>query len=72
MSWVDKRIKKYREGAEPTWIEKRVLEHAHPFHLVMIVLGFVAIVYGLWIHDWFWIIFGIVFNALGHIYTWLE
>ena len=72
MSWVDKRIEEYKKGNGPTWIEKRILEHAHPAHLVMVVAGFIALVYGLWINDWFWIIYGLIFNILGHIYTWLE
>lgn len=69
--WVKKKIESYRQGREATWLEKRVLEHANPVHWVLAVIGLIVIIYGLWTHAFLLIIFGIVFNIIGHVYTWI-
>jgi len=72
MSWVDKRIKKYREGEKPTFLEKMALEHGNPVNCVLSFLAFVVIVYGLWTHDFLYIITGILLGLAGHIYCWFQ
>ena len=72
MSWVTKRIQQYKNGEKATFIEKRCLEHANPVHIVLLSIGAIGIVYGLWMHDYTWIIGGLVLNGLGHIYCWIQ
>ena len=72
MSWATKRIQQYKEGKEFTWLERRVLDHANPAHLVMDTAGTVLLVYGLWIHGWLWIALGIILSFLGHLYSWIQ
>lgn len=49
--------------------DKLIDQHKRPvcfwFHLV----GFIALIYGLWAHSWTWIIIGIVLCLLGHLFT---
>jgi hypothetical protein len=47
MSWAEKRIGEYKRGKMPTWLERRVLEHANPVHFVLAKIGIVLIIYGL-------------------------
>lgn len=68
MSWVEKRIQQYKEGQKATWIEKRALEHANPVHLALAIIGTLLFIYGLWMHNWAWIMGGIILNFLGHLY----
>jgi hypothetical protein len=72
MSWVEKRIEEYKQGKMPTWLERRALEHANPVHLVLAKIGIVLLIYGLWTHNWMWIITGVILNFLGHLYCWLK
>ncbi len=71
MSWVEKRVEAYNKGEKPTWLEKRALEHAQPVHFVLVIAATVALVYGLWMHDWTWIIVGVILGFLGHVYCWV-
>ncbi len=71
MSWAKKRIEQYKKGKKSTFFERRVLEHAEPVHAILAVFGVAFIVYGLWLHNWIWIVSGFVLNFLGHIYSWI-
>lgn len=68
MSWVNRRIKEYREGDNPTFIEKSALEHGNPFNFVLTIVALVLFSYGLWMHDWTWIVVGLITASIGHIY----
>ncbi len=72
MSWVNKRIKQYREGENPTFMEKMALEHGNPVNCVLSLISFIILIYGLWMHDWTWIIIAAVLGFSGHLYCWLQ
>jgi hypothetical protein len=72
MGWAEKRVQQYNQGQQATWIERRALEHANPVHLSLALIGLVLLIYGLWIHNWTWIIGGVILNFLGHLYCWLK
>lgn len=69
MSWTDKRIREYREGAEPTVLEKLALEHGHPVNFAASILALAAIGYGLWTHQGIWIGVGAALALLAHLYV---
>jgi len=70
--WPTRKIELYRQGQEATWVELRVLEHAHPVHFILALIGVVLIIYGLWMQSWLWISAGIILNISGHAYTLLR
>jgi len=72
MGWAEKRIEQYNQGQKANWLERRSLEHANPVHLVLAVIGAIAIVYGLWVHNWLLIVIGILLNLLGYLYCRLQ
>ncbi len=72
MSWVNKRIKRYREGDNPTFLEKMALEHGHPVNFVLSLIALAAVGYGLWMHDFLYIVIGILLGLLGHVYCFLQ
>jgi hypothetical protein len=72
MGWAEIRIQQYNQGQKANWLERRVLEHANPVHLVLQVLGAIPLIYGLWIHNWTFISVGVLLNFLGHLYCWLK
>ncbi|MGG7054862.1 hypothetical protein [Nitrosomonas sp. ANs5] len=69
--WPDRKLESYRCGGQAGWLDQRILEHAHPLHLVFAAAGFIMIIFGLWVHGWLWIVAGILLNFAGHVYTWL-
>ena len=72
MGWAERRVQEYKNGERATFVEKRFLEHANPVHLLLAVVGVIALVYGLWMHDLTWIIGGAFLNIVGHIYCWVQ
>ncbi len=72
MSWVNKRIKQYKEGENPTFIEKMALEHGNPVNCILSLIALVVLVYGLWVNDWVWIIISIALGFFGHLYCWFQ
>ena len=70
MGWAERRIEEYQYGKPATWIERRMLEHANPVHLALGIAACVGFVYGLWTHDWPWIIGSAALALLGHVYCW--
>lgn len=72
MNWAEKRIQQYRDGQKATWLEKRVLEHTNSLNLVAHIIAFIVGAYGLWLHNWTWIIVALVIASLGHLYCWLK
>lgn len=72
MGFAKKRVQEYKKGRKPTWLELRMLEHADPVHMTLAVVGTIALIYGLWVGAWLWIILGVGLNILGHIYTWIK
>lgn len=72
MGWAETRIEQYNQGQKAIWIERRILEHANPVHLVMQVLGAIPIIHGLWVHNWVYIGIGVLINLLGHLYCWFK
>ena len=69
-SWPARQVEQYRQGQEATWLELRILEHAHPVNFILALVGVVMIIYGLWMQSWLWISAGIIVNIFGHAYTW--
>lgn len=53
-------------------MEQRTLEHAHPVHFILAIVGLLVIIYGIWMQNWLWISSGIILNVVGHAYTWLR
>ncbi len=72
MSWAKKRIQQYKEGQEATFLEKMALEHGHPVNCVASIIAFIFLGYGLWIHNYIWIIAGVAVGLLGHLYCWIK
>lgn len=72
MGWAEKRVEEYKRGKDATWVERRMLEHANPVHLVLAIIGAGLLIYGLWVHCWALIIAGVALNLLGHLYCWLK
>ncbi len=72
MGWSEKRFNQFAKGEKPTWLEKRILEHANPVNFIATVLAFAALIYGAWINDWTWIIVSVVIGFLGHLYCWYK
>lgn len=48
-------------------LKKAMLEHADPINCVMHVFAIIALVLGLWFHDWNAIIGGIAIAFAGHL-----
>ncbi|HZZ80175.1 MAG TPA: hypothetical protein VFE62_16795 [Gemmataceae bacterium] len=71
MSWAQHKIDQYRQGKPATWLEQRMLEHAEPVHFVAAWIAAFGLIYGLWIHDWSWIIGSMLLAIFGHIYSWM-
>lgn len=72
MGWAENRIKDYKKGKKATWLEKRVLEHANPFHFPLATIAQVSLIYGLWIHNWIFILVAVVLGTIGHLYCWMQ
>jgi len=68
--WPARQVELYRQGQEATWLELRILEHAHPVNFILALIGVVMIIYGLWMQSCLWISAGIIVNISGHAYTW--
>jgi len=50
--------------------EKRKCCCSNPVTAIANLLGAVSGIYGLWMHDWIFIIAAILFFILGHAYIW--
>jgi fatty acid desaturase len=72
MGWAEKKIEEYTQGKKATWLEKRALEHGNPFHFLLGIIAVIVAVYGLWTHNWAWIVAALVLGFLGHLYCWLK
>lgn len=72
MGWAEKKVQLYKKGKKPTWLEKRMLEHADPVHMTLALVGLIALIYGLWMQNWLWILLGTGLNIIGHIYVWIK
>jgi hypothetical protein len=70
MGWSENRIAEYRQGQRATCLERRMLEHANPVHFPLALAATAGFVYGLWAHDWLWIIGSSALALLGHVYCW--
>jgi hypothetical protein len=71
MGWAATRIDEYQQGKCANWLERRMLEHANPVHFLLAIIAGTGFVYGLWTHDWMWIIVSAALSFLGHVYSWL-
>ena len=70
MGWAENRIAAIREGAPSSWLERRMMEHANPVHFPLAILASVGIGYGLWTHQWPWIVGAMLLAIIGHAYCW--
>ena len=66
MGWAEIRIQQYNQGEKANWLERQMLEHANPVHFVLLVLGAISLYYGLWIHNWRFIVVGFLLHYIGH------
>ena len=71
MSWVEKRLKEYKKGTKPTFVERRNLEHANPVLFLCFLIAGPSMLYGFWTHDALIILFSVVVFLLGHVYVWM-
>jgi hypothetical protein len=66
--WADKRIRDYASGArEPSWVEKRGLEEAHPVSFSLRSIAGVFFVKGLWDRNWSSIGIGLLLGMIGRL-----
>ena len=72
MGWVENRLEEWKHGKKFGYWERRCLEHANPVHSILMVIGIVFLVYGLWMHNWMLIWIGVGLNFLGHLCCWLK
>ncbi len=72
MSWAEKVIEEYKRGKDATWLERIMLEHANPVNFTAHIIASVPLIYGLWMHNWTWLIVGIMIPLIGHLYVWLK
>lgn len=70
MGWSEHRIEEFRQGQESTWLERRMLEHSNPIHFRIALISSAGFIYGLWTHDWLWLIGSSVLALGGHVYCW--
>jgi hypothetical protein len=68
MGWAEHRIEEYQHGKPANWLERRMLEHANPVHYPLVLAATAGFVFGLWTHNWWWIIGSSVLALLGHVY----
>ena len=47
---------------------KLVDKHKNPWTKLFHLLGFIGIGYGLWMHDWIYLVAGIVLLGIAHIF----
>jgi hypothetical protein len=71
MGWAENKVEEYHHGKPAGWLERRMLEHANPVNFAVALITTVGLVYGVWMHDWIWIIGSAVVALLGHIYCWI-
>ncbi len=69
MSWVDKKLKEYKKGKKPTWLEKMALEHAEPVNFTLHFAAMFLLVYALWMRNWVLISVAIILGLIGHLYA---
>ncbi len=72
MGWVEKRIDALKRGRKLTWIERRMLEHANPVHLFLLLIAAVVLVTGLWENNVSYSLVGLAIALLGHVYCWMQ
>jgi len=72
MSWAEKKIEEYKQGKDATWEEKRMLEIANPVNSIAQAVSLIVLVYGLWMHDFKWIIVSVAVSLMGFLYAWLK
>jgi hypothetical protein len=70
MGGAEHRIEQYQHGRPASWLERRMLEHANPVHFPVALAASIEFIYGLWTHDWLWIIGAAALALLGHVYCW--
>lgn len=72
MGWVEKRVDALKKGRKLNWIEKRMLEHANPVHLFILLIGGLVLITGLWEHNLSYSLVGLAVMLLGHIYCYFR
>ena len=72
MSWIHTKEEQLAQGKKLNWFERRMLEHADPLLLLLLVIGASVALYALWQHDWalFW--GGGAIATLGHVISWFR
>ncbi len=61
---------KNEEGLARSLMGKIMLLHLEPLNMLMHTLGYLIVLYGLWFHSGPYILFGISFLFLGHLWGW--
>lgn len=70
MGWAENRISEYHRGSPSTWLERRSLEHANPWHFLLGLVALALFIVGLWVHDIRLIAGALLLSFLGHLYCW--
>lgn len=52
--------------------DKLIDKHKNPWNLLIHLIAGISIVYGLWVHDFTWIIGGIIIGIFGHIFNYVK
>ena len=48
--------------------DKCIDKHKNPWTMLFHLFAFIAGIYGLWNHDWTWIIIAVVIAIIGHLF----
>jgi len=48
--------------------DKLVGKHRNPWTQLFHLLGLVGVIYGLWMHDWIYIVAGVLIVGISHIF----
>jgi hypothetical protein len=71
--WTDTRFRAYTSGdRQPGWLEKRVLEEAHPPSFWIRLTGGALFVRGMWSRQWRWIALGAGIGLITRLIPWIE
>lgn len=72
MAWIEKRLAALKRGKKLNFIEKLALESANPVSILLGLLGVLALLGGMWEHEWAYIFSGLLLILAGHISCWLS
>ena len=72
MSYVEKRIRAFKKGEEPTFFEKLSLRHGNPVNCSVSIIAFGFYSYGLWARNFTWVAVAALLCLSGCIYCYFK